>query len=151
PVDAAAGARRFGAEVEDLGPCREHAQAVLHGAGRIEPEAAVAERVGGEVEDAHDPRASSQLEGALARQAQGPGLGEGRGPHPGGKGARGPMASLSRDESPHHPGPPLPSLLPPFRGEEGRKTSPSRALSPLSPVGGWRAGREGQGSEGPYA
>src|SRR5436305_14927976 len=122
-MDAAAGARRLGAEVEDLGPLGQHAQAALHGAGRIEPEAAVAERVGGEIEDAHDPRAPSQLERALARQAQGPGSGEGRGLHPGsrGEGAR-PKSIAPGERSPPRALTPAPLPSPPTLPHRERVT-----------------------------
>src|SRR3954464_11977034 len=56
--------------------------------------------------------------------------------------------------APHLPGPPLPALRPPFRGEEGErpetKTENSLLEPPLSPAGwaeGWERG--GWGSEGP--
>ena len=74
-VDPAAGPRRLRAEVEQVGPLGEHGEAAVHGPRRVAPEAAVAERIRGEVEDAQDPRPLSQHQGAATGQPQGPGPG----------------------------------------------------------------------------
>ena len=66
------------------------------------------------------------------------------------------QGGLGTRKAPHLPGPPLPALHPPCRGEEGEKQRKLlRILSCFSPSlpgrGGWRAGREGLGSEGSAA
>ena len=62
-VDPAARPGRFGPEVQQVGALFEHAQSALGCSRRIGPQSAVAEGVGGEVQDAQDPRASPVLRG----------------------------------------------------------------------------------------
>ncbi len=79
-VDPAARAGRLGAEVEQVGALVEQLEAVLDGALGIEKQAAVAERIGRDVDDAHDQRPSAEHQPPRARQAQLPASRRGRDP-----------------------------------------------------------------------
>ena len=63
--------RRLAADVEDIRPLLEHAQPVLDGADLIEAQAAVGERIGRDVENAHDERALAEEISARGREAGG--------------------------------------------------------------------------------
>ena len=72
-VDSAARPGRLGPEVQQVGALLEHPERPLDCPRRIVPQSAVAERVGGEVQDAHDPRALSEGEGTATGEPEGPG------------------------------------------------------------------------------
>ncbi len=59
-----AGPGGFTAHVDDPGTLREHVEAMLHRAGKIEEIAAVRERIRRDVQDAHDDTARSEIERA---------------------------------------------------------------------------------------
>ncbi len=61
-----AGAGGFAADVDEVGALIEHGEGVLDGGVRVEKRAAIGERVGGDVEDAHDEGALAEWQGAGA-------------------------------------------------------------------------------------
>ena len=74
--DDVAGAARFAADIDDIRPLQGHAQGRRHGRARLVMDAAVRERIGGDVDDAHDERASAEFErpGAVGQAAHGRGM-----------------------------------------------------------------------------
>ena len=66
------GASRLAAEVQEIGAGLEHREPVRHSALWIEPQAAIAERVGSDVQDSHHQRSPADRQRSLAGQAQNP-------------------------------------------------------------------------------
>ena len=70
------GRLEFAADIDDIRPLQGHAQGRRHGRARLVMDAAVRERIGGDVDDAHDERASAEFErpGAVGQAAHGRGM-----------------------------------------------------------------------------